>query len=62
MRHLALLVSVVVVPLTAGDALFLPTEHGDVAGNAGDGPLVLSLANLHTAGGPMLTFMATPMP
>ncbi len=41
-----------------------PDEHGDSAYNAGDGPLVLWLANLHTAGEPVLTMMdmATPMP
>ena len=50
------------VMLTAGDALFFPTEHGDAAYNAGDEPLVLWLANLHTAGEPMVTMMATPMP
>ena len=50
--------------LTAGDVLFFPDEHGDVAYNAGDGDLVLLLANLHTAGEPMLTLMdmGTPMP
>ena len=52
------------VTLEAGDALFFPDEHGDSAFNAGDGPLVLWLANLHTAGEPLLTLMdmATPMP
>jgi hypothetical protein len=52
------------VTLTAGDVLFFPDEHGDVAYNAGDGDLVLLLANLHTAGEPMLTLMdmGTPMP
>jgi hypothetical protein len=50
------------VMLNAGDALFFPDEHGDVASNAGDGPLVLWLANLHTAGEPVLTLMATPTP
>jgi len=50
------------VTLTAGDALFYPGEHGDSARNAGDGPVVLVLANLHTAGEPLLTLMATPAP
>jgi hypothetical protein len=50
------------VTLTAGDALFFPDEHGDVASNAGDDDLVLLLANLHTAGEPLLTLMATPTP
>ena len=52
------------VMLTAGDALFFPGEHGDSGRNAGDGPLVLLLANLHTAGEPFLTLMAmaTPAP
>ena len=50
------------VMLTAGDALFFPGEHGDAGRNAGDGPVVLLLANLHTAGEPLLTLMATPMP
>jgi hypothetical protein len=52
------------VTLEAGDALFFPDEHGDSAYNAGDGPLVLWLANLHTEGEPLLTLMdmATPMP
>jgi hypothetical protein len=50
------------VTLTAGDALFLPGEHGDSVRNAGDGPLVLLLANLHTEGEPLLTLMATPAP
>jgi hypothetical protein len=52
------------VTLTTGDALFFPDEHGDVAYNAGDDDLVLLLANLHTAGEPLLTLMdmATPMP
>ncbi len=30
--------------------------------DGGDGPLVLLLANLHTAGEPLLTLMATPAP
>jgi hypothetical protein len=50
------------VELGAGDALFLPDEHGDAAHNAGDGPLVLLLANLHTEGEPLLMLMATPTP
>ena len=50
------------VLLTAGDALFFPGEHGDAGRNAGDGPVVLLLANLHTAGEPLLTLMATPTP
>ncbi len=50
------------VTLTAGDALFFPDEHGDTGYNAGDDDLVLMLANLHTAGEPMLTMMATPAP
>ena len=52
------------VTLTAGDALFFPGEHGDSGRNAGDGPLVLLLANLYTAGEPFLTLMAmaTPAP
>ncbi len=50
------------VMLTAGDALFFPGEHGDAGRNAGDGPVVLLLANLHTAGEPLLTLMATPAP
>jgi len=50
------------VMLTAGDALFFPDEHGDDARNAGDEPLVLLLANLHTEGEPLLTMMATPTP
>jgi hypothetical protein len=52
------------VTLEAGDSLFFPDEHGDSAYNAGDGPLVLWLANLHTEGEPVLTLMdmATPMP
>ena len=50
------------VMLTAGDALFFPGEHGDAGRNAGDGPVVLLLANLHTAGEPLLTLMATPVP
>ena len=50
------------VVLEAGDALFFPGEHGDSGRNAGDGPLVLLLANLHTEGEPLLTLMATPTP
>ena len=50
------------VVLEAGDALFSPGEHGDSATNAGDGPLVLLLANLHAEGEPLLTLMATPAP
>lgn len=50
------------VLLEAGDALFSPGEHGDSATNAGDGPLVLLLANLHSEGEPLLTLMATPAP
>ena len=50
------------VTLTAGDALFFPGEHGDAARNAGDGPVVLLLANLFTEGEPLLTLMATPTP
>ena len=52
------------VMVNAGDKLFFPTEHGDIATNAGDDALVLLLANLHTAGEPMLTLMdmATPTP
>ena len=50
------------VLLTAGDALFFPGEHGDSGRNAGDGPLVLLLANLLTEGEPLLTLMATPAP
>lgn len=50
------------VMLTAGDTLFFPDEHGDIARNAGDEPLVLLLANLHTEGEPLLTMMATPTP
>ena len=50
------------VTLTAGDALFFPGEHADAARNAGDGPLVLLLANLFTEGEPLLTLMATPTP
>lgn len=50
------------VTLTAGDSLFFPDEHGDVAYNAGDGPLVLLLANLYTEGEPVLTLIATPTP
>ncbi len=48
------------VVLTAGDALFFPAEHGDSARNAGDGPLVISLANLYTVGEPPLTLVGTP--
>lgn len=52
------------VMVNAGDMLFFPTEHGDNFRNAGDGPFVLLLANLHTEGEPLLTMMdmATPMP
>ena len=50
------------VMLTAGDALFFPDEHGDIARNAGDDSLVLLLANLHTEGEPLLSMMATPTP
>ena len=50
------------VVLEAGDALFFPGEHGDSGRNAGDGPLVLLLANLYTAGEPLLTLMGTPTP
>ena len=50
------------VTLTAGDALFWPDEHGDVAHNVGDEPLVLLLANLYTEGEPIVTLMATPTP
>lgn len=50
------------VMLTAGDALFFPDEHGDSARNASDDSVVLLLANLHTAGEPLLTLMATPTP
>ena len=50
------------VTLTAGDALFFPDEHGDVAHNTGDGDVVVLLANLHTEGEPLLTLMATPTP
>jgi hypothetical protein len=50
------------VMVAAGDVLFFPGEHGDIARNGGDGPLVLLLANLHTAGEPLLTLMATPAP
>ncbi len=50
------------VMVEAGDALFFPGEHGDSATNAGDGPLVLLLANLHAEGEPVLTLMATPTP
>ena len=50
------------ITVTAGDALFFPDEHGDSGRNAGDDTLVLWLANLHTAGEPMLTMMATPTP
>jgi mannose-6-phosphate isomerase-like protein (cupin superfamily) len=50
------------VTVNAGDGLFFPTEHGDIARNVGDQPLVLLLANLHPEGEPMLTMMATPMP
>ena len=50
------------VVLEAGDALFFPGEHGDAGYNAGDAPLVLLLANLHTEGEPLLTLMATPAP
>ena len=50
------------VTLTAGDALFFPDEHGEAAHNAGDGPLVLLLANLHNEGEPLLMLMATPTP
>lgn len=50
------------VTLTAGDALFWPDEHGDEAYNVGEEPLVLLLANLYTAGEPIVTFMATPTP
>ena len=50
------------VMLTAGDALFFPDVHSDAARNAGDGPLVLLLANLYTEGEPVLTMMATPTP
>ena len=50
------------VVLEAGDALFFPGEHGDSGRNAGDGPVVLLLANLYTAGEPLLTLMGTPTP
>jgi len=50
------------VMLTAGDAQFFPTEHGDSARNVGDDAPVLLLANLHTEGEPMLTLIATPTP
>ena len=50
------------VVVEAGDALFFPGEHGDAARNAGDGELVLLLANLYTAGEPPITFVATPEP
>ncbi len=50
------------VMVSAGDALFFPTEHGDIATNVGDDALVLLLANLHTEGEPVLTMMATPAP
>jgi len=50
------------VTLSAGDALFLPDAHGDAAHNAGEDPLVVLLANLHTEGEPFVTLMATPAP
>ena len=50
------------VTLAAGDALFFPGEHGDSARNAGDGPAVVWLANLYTAGEPFLTLIGTPTP
>jgi len=50
------------VMVSAGDALFFPTEHGDIATNVGDDALVLLVVNLHTEGEPTLTMMATPTP
>lgn len=48
------------VMVNAGDTLFFPDAHGDIATNAGDDDLVLLLANLHAEGEPVLSMMATP--
>ena len=50
------------VMVNAGDTVFYPGEHADLARNGGDGSVVLLLANLHTVGEPLLTLMATPAP
>jgi len=47
--------------LDAGSSLF-EQDVVHSARNAGDEPLVLLLANLHTEGEPLLTMMATPTP